>query len=857
MENKDRQELLDLQAAVGRLQEEVRTLRAALEQTESGRLFLRQNEEFSRLLAVSKMIVSELDLARVYEQVAVTAREIVDAETVIVPMLNEARDAYTYVAASGVDAEAVRGTVFKSHIGMCGWVLQHGRSLLFGETSTHWMDETTPWEAGQQSAVLVPLIGRKGILGGLSALGKQGGGCFTQHDLDLLTVFANQVSIAIENAQLFRDVTREIEERKYAEKALLESQNMLRQVLNTLPQSVFWKDRDSVYQGCNDVFARAVGLDNPESIVGKTDYDLPWPRAEAESYRRDDHDVITGDRPKLHIIEPLQQADGSRLWIDTSKVPLHDRKGNVTGVLGVYEDITSRKSAEEKLREREAFIRTILDTVDQGFIVVDREFRIQTANRAYCDQINRSCDDILGKTCHAVSHGTTNPCFDEGEDCAVRRVFADGNPHIVFHKHAGKNDQVIFVETKAFPLKDASGKVTSAIEVISNITERQLLEEERLKTQKLEAVGTLAGGIAHDFNNLLQGVFGYISLAKLKRDDREKSLAALEEAEKALHMSVRLTNQLLTFSKGGRPAKKTIDLLPVIENAAKFALSGSRTDCRITADKNLWPADADEGQISQVIQNIVLNADQAMPESGEVDIRAGNMTVSGPDAPKGLAEGSYIVISISDTGVGIPEQYLAKIFDPYFTTKEKGSGLGLATSYSIIKNHNGAINVKSEAGKGTTFSLYIPAIQARRAAAEEKTAAAVSPKRGGRVLVMDDEQVIRDVASALIGELGHRVETASHGAEAVEKYLAAAQAGDPFDVVILDLTIRGGMGGAEAVKKLLAVDPRVAAVVSSGYSDDAGIAGYLEQGFKAFLKKPYDVVELRNVLNKLMIPKGA
>jgi len=846
------EELRDLQPVVDRLKEEIQTLRSALETTESGRVLLRQREEFSRLLSVSKMIVSELDLARVYEQVADSAREIVHADTVIVPMLNEGRDQYTYAAASGVDADIVRGSSFGAHVGMCGWVLRNSRSLLFGETSTHWMDDKTPWEAGQQSAVLVPLMGRKGIIGGLSALGKQGGGCFTQHDLDLLTMFANQVSIAIENARLFQQVKQEIEERTQAEQALHESKSMLQQILNTMPQSVFWKDRDSVYLGCNDVFARDVGLDDPGKIVGKTDFDLPWPKNEAEAYRSDDREVILNDRPKLNIIEPLQQSDGTRLWIDTSKVPLHDREGRVFGVLGVYGDVTGRKAAEEKLRSSENFIRTILNTVDEGFIVMDREFRIQTANRAYCDQIPLPLEEVIGKHCYTVSHGRSLPCFEEGEPCAVQKAFEDGNPHAVLHKHRGPQNRVMFVESKAFPLKDGSGRVTSAIEVITNITERQLLEEERLKTQKLEAVGTLAGGIAHDFNNLLQGVFGYISLAKLKHDDREKSLAALVEAEKALHMSVKLTNQLLTFSKGGKPAKKTIDLLPVIENAAKFALSGSRTDYRIAADDSLWQVDADEGQISQVIQNIVLNADQAMPESGRIDITVRNAPVPGPNRPQGLDEGNYVAIAIRDMGIGIAERYLAKIFDPYFTTKEKGSGLGLATSYSIIKNHNGAIDVQSEVGKGTTFSLYLPAAAAVRTTSQARPSAAASAQRMGRVLVMDDDEVVRDVAGALIGELGHRVEVAVHGREVIEKYREAQRSGDPFDVVILDLTIRGGMGGAEAVKKLREIDPQVTAVVSSGYSDDAGIAGYLEQGFTAFLKKPYDVDELQDVLNRLL-----
>jgi two-component system cell cycle sensor histidine kinase/response regulator CckA len=387
--------------------------------------------------------------------------------------------------------------------------------------------------------------------------------------------------------------------------------------------------------------------------------------------------------------------------------------------------------------------------------------------------------------------------------------------------------------------------------IVRDISERKRLEQERLRAQKLEAIGTLAGGIAHDFNNLLQGVFGYISLAKLKKDDREKSLAALEEAEKALHLSVMLTNQLLTFSKGGKPLKKTVDLLPVIENAAKFALSGSRSSYRLTVADGLWAAEADEGQIGQVIQNIVLNADQAMPVGGQVELSARNVLAPGPDLPQGLEEGKYIELAIRDTGIGIAEQYLARIFDPYFTTKEKGSGLGLATSYSIVRNHNGLIDVRSKVAQGTTFLVYLPATSSAAAKVQDRRAAA-APMRTGRVLVMDDERVIRDIAGQLLTALGHTAELASQGAEAIAKYQEAQRSGRPFDIVILDLTVRDGMGGAETFRELLQLDPAVKAVVSSGYSTDEIMAGYREQGFKAVLRKPYHVEELRSVLNELL-----
>ena len=514
-------------------------------------------------------------------------------------------------------------------------------------------------------------------------------------------------------------------------------------------------------------------------------------------------------------------------------------------------DITDRKETEEKLRRSEEFIRSILDTVDEGFIVVDRDFRILTANRAYCDQVGESCDLVIGRHCYEVSHRSDQPCYEMGEECAVRHVFETGGPHTALHKHPDARGSILYVETKAFPIKDSTGTVISVIETVNNISEKHLLEEERLKTQKLEAIGTLAGGIAHDFNNLLQGVFGYISMARISLDQKEKALRMLEQGEKALRMSVNLTAQLLTFSKGGKPLKKKTRLLPVIENSVRFALSGSRIDYVIQAEEELWIVDADEGQIGQVIQNLVLNAEQAMPSGGTITITAKNVSSPGRGLPSGLQPGNFVLISIKDRGIGISEQYLPKIFDPYFTTKDKGSGLGLATSYSIIKNHGGLIDVKSELGEGTTFFVYLPALEV-----VEPSAVAVSGNvqalRKGRILLMDDEDIVRNISGVMIRSLGHDVELAVDGEEAIAKYRESIKTGRPFDIVIVDLTIRGGMGGEEAIKELLQIDPDIKAVVSSGYTGSSALSEYRKIGFQACLTKPYDIDSLNAVLNSLL-----
>jgi PAS domain S-box-containing protein len=641
---------------------------------------------------------------------------------------------------------------------------------------------------------------------------------------------------------------QDITEWKESESALKESEKRLCTLIDAIPDSVIFKDAAGRHVIVNKANEELFGL-SPAMFIGKMVEDLLPPDL-AAICRRNDEDVLK-NKKAVRDEEQSTDKNGNKQILDTIRVPLYDDNGNAIGLVGIIRDVTERKQAEEKIRKNEQFIRNILDTVDEGFIVVDRDFRILTANKAYCGQIGESDGFIIGRHCYEISHKTLRPCHEEGEECAVRHVFETGEPHTALHKHPDAKGSILYVETKAFPIKDSKGAVTSVIETVNNITEKHLLEEEQLKTQKLEAIGTLAGGIAHDFNNLLQGVFGYISMAKVTLGQKERALAMLEQAEKALHMSVDLTAQLLTFSKGGKPVKKKIQLQSVIENSVKFALSGSSVDYRIRFDEELWAVDADEGQIGQVIQNIVLNADQAMPAGGMIVIAARNVSapVKGLSTP--LVEGKYVEISVKDSGIGIPKQYVPRLFDPYFTTKEKGSGLGLATSYSIIKNHSGLIDVKSQSGKGSTFFVYLPAIKAD----EERFTAIPAIDEGarkGRVLVMDDEELVRNIVGIMLKALGHEADVAENGEEATAKYREALLAGRRFDVVILDVTIRGGMGGEETLRKLLALDPEVKAVVSSGYAESATISEYASLGFSACLTKPYEVNALRNVLNLLL-----
>ncbi len=395
-----------------------------------------------------------------------------------------------------------------------------------------------------------------------------------------------------------------------------------------------------------------------------------------------------------------------------------------------------------------------------------------------------------------------------------------------------------------------SGERRDLIAMISDVTKQKELEAELARAHKLEALGVLAGGIAHDFNNILATILGSVTLAKraARRDpqgaSRLKSL--LESAQKATLRAKDLTGQLLTFSKGGDPVVKSTSLKEVLLEAAEFALIETTVEQSIEIADDLWPANVDTSQISQVFSNLIINANQAMPDGGTISIRAENLVDESGDRPL-LQHTRYVHVAVSDTGIGIEEEVLPRIFDPYFTTKPDGNGLGLATSFSIVRRHGGQITVRSQQGYGTTFDVYLPAA-GHDAAPTRATPWPVPQGGAGRILVMDDDAAVLQIATDMLEELGYEVTQTSTGEQAVTRYKERAGTDRPFDVVMMDLTVPGAMGGREAIEHLLAFDPTVTAIVLSGYNDDPVIADYQRFGFKGRMKKPFTLEEMDRVI---------
>ncbi len=641
----------------------------------------------------------------------------------------------------------------------------------------------------------------------------------------------------------FDGIVEDITDRMVAYTALQEAKQQQSAILESIPDLAWLKDLDSRFIAVNEPFAKACG--HPAAaLAGKNDLDI-WPQQLAESYRTDDAEVMhTGRRKKVE--EPLADASGQTKWIETIKTPIFDDDGNVIGTAGIARDITARKQMEAELSAEKERLAVTLHSIGDAVIATDQEGRVALMNPIAEDLTGWNEAAAIGRPLmevfRIVNEQTREPCANPAD-----KVIASGQI-VGLANHTlliAKDGREFLIADSGAPIRDIRGDTLGVVLVFRDTTERQHMEKELLKMEKLQSLGVLAGGIAHDFNNFLAGIIGNLSLAKLDAQPAHPVSKALDEMEKAALRAKELTQQLLTFSKGGAPVKQIARIDELVREAAQFALRGSNVRCEFDIDDDLRPADVDESQIVQVIHNLVINADQAMPNGGTVGIRGMNVSLA-PDNPYALDPGDYVQMSIQDQGTGIKKEYLKKVFDPYFTTKQKGSGLGLAVAYSIIARHDGRLTVDSTLGQGTTFTLMLPASQQAQA---DDTQSSASLKVGsGRILVMDDEDFIRELALVMLQKMGYVVALAEDGRQALAMYREALEADKPFDAVILDLTVPGGMGGKETMHQLSAVDPHVRAIVSSGYSNDPVMANHADYGFCAAVKKPYLVQEMSHVL---------
>ncbi len=584
----------------------------------------------------------------------------------------------------------------------------------------------------------------------------------------------------------------------------------------------------------NDRLTALLGL-TPEEMLDRGACDLLDPPRDLR--------LLANLKQNLPLVTDFcfHRRDGKTVYLLLAANALPVQNASSQGTLIMVADITERKLVEELLW-RQAHI---VDQIHDAVISVDLEKCITSWNQGAQRLFGYTAAEMLGQP-FAVLYAPEKAEIFTAEVMSALDQKGQYERELWLRQSTGTP---LYAHLAMSPLKNREGQVIGSIVSARDITKRKLLEEELIRTSRLESVSVLASGIAHDFNNMLTAILGNITMASLTADAKGFVQERLAEAEKACIRAQNLARQLLTFSKREKPQKKLVSLREVLKTSASLVLRSSNVRRQAAIPSDLWWVEADEEQINQAINHLLINADQAMPRGGTIQITAENITLS-EDAQVPLNPGPYVKVAICDQGVGIPPEYLDRVFDPFFTTKRRGNGLGLATVYAILRNHDGHITVTSLPESGTTFTFYLPAII--RPAKPGRTKIPALKMGRGRVLLMDDEEMILEVSSAMLKRLGYEVWVAQDGAAALEAYRQASMAGSPFDAIILDLTVPGGLGAKETIGPLLQVNPQAKVIVSSGFADDPSLTDFQSFGFAGFLPKPYNLTQLSAVMHKVL-----
>lgn len=556
-------------------------------------------------------------------------------------------------------------------------------------------------------------------------------------------------------------------------------------------------------------------------------------------------EAIKAERP-FHVEYRIRNKGGEiRYFLERGR-PICGPDGNPSYIDGVILDITERKKAEE-------FIKNILESVDEGFIVIDREYRIISANTAFCAQVGMPLKKIIGKHCYTISHHSHKPCFEVGDECAVKRTYDTGDPCSTVHVHQDSADNPFYVETKSYPMKDTSGKIVSVIEIFNDITDKVVLENRLRHSQKMEAVGRLAGGVAHDFNNILTAVIGYGNILRMKTDKEAPSGVYIDKILASADRASTLIQGLLAFSRREKLHPRHVSLNGIIERIEHLlaGLIGEDIEIKtILSDQDLTIT-ADSSQIEQVLMNLAANARDAMINGGRLTLQTERVELD--DAFIRIhgygSRGVYACLSVSDIGDGMDKNTKDKAFEPFFTTKEvgKGTGLGLSMVYGIIEQHKGHINVSSEPGKGSTFRIYLPLYTANVAETREKDIP--PPARGTEtVMIAEDEAEVRKLIKKTFEEFGYTVIEAINGDDAVKKFKDNE---DSIRLVLLDV-VMPGKNGKKAYEEIKEIRPDIKAIFTGGYTTETmREKGFIEEGLN-FIPKPAAPDELLKKARELL-----
>ena len=656
----------------------------------------------------------------------------------------------------------------------------------------------------------------------------------------------------------------DITDRKQADLALRESQQQLLDIISFLPDATLVVGKDGRVLAWNRAMEVMTGV-KAEDMIGKGNYEYALPfygirrpilidialnpgRESGRAYTclQQEADVSYGES----CTESLSSGKAQKNYFAATASVLRDSRGEVTAAIECIRDSTEKLLAERMLRESEATLRSLMDSMPAGVWWFDETGEVEYLNARFAELFGYPLEEIP-----TVEHW-------------YRRVYPDP---VLRATLTGSRDALIAEARRSgTPVPPQEAVVTCrdgsvrhiivntqfsqgrTLEILTDVTEQEFIHNELMKVQKMESLGVLAGGIAHDFNNILTGIMGNISFAQMVLKEGSEAHQPLQAAEKASRRAAELAHQLLTFAKGGQPIKKIVSVRNLVQEAVSLSLRGTNVQGNLALPAELHRIEADAGQMNQAFNNIVINAAHAMSEGGTLEVNGENVLLESGNKLS-LPPGPYVRLDFQDEGCGIRQADLKNIFDPYFTTKSCGNGLGLASTLSIVRNHGGHILVHSEVGVGTSFTFYLPSTEEVVTPCETKATEPQERHAGGRVLVMDDEEMLRELSTQILTYLGYQVTTCANGEEAIELYAFGKKSGTPYLAVIMDLTIPGGMGGKEAAQHILSYDPDAKLIVSSGYSNDLALSDYGNYGFCGAVVKPYKVSELADTLESIRV----
>ncbi len=645
-------------------------------------------------------------------------------------------------------------------------------------------------------------------------------------------------------------VSRDITDRKQVEDAIKESEEQFRLLAENAPEAIYIQVNEKIAYA-NAAFCSLIGADSCHQILGKSVFSFFHPAYHSIVRQR-----IRSLNKNLLSVPLMEQKylrlDNTPIDVEVSAVPFRFQGNN--GALVFARDITERKIMEAALSSEKERLLVTLRSIGDGVITTDTEGNITLMNKVAEELTGWKLEEAVSRPLLDVFHIVKESSRKRCENPFKKVMQTGGIVELAGHTVLlSRNGQERIIADSGAPIRDKFGEIIGLVLVFRDISEKQKAEEALQNAERLESIGVLAGGIAHDFNNLLGGLFGYIEMARdySEQGDMKHVTVNLAKALTAFDRAKNLTQQLLTFAKGGTPILKTQSINRFVRDTVKFVLSGSKVLPVLNIPDNIWLCDFDENQIAQVIDNIIINARQSMPLEQKIEVSIANITRA--ETTNSMPERNFVRISIRDFGTGISREHLSRIFDPFFTTKHQGSGLGLATCYSIIKKHNGFIEVESILGSGTTFHIFLPASPAQKFTTE--TTSPQTHHGSGKILIMDDEEYILDVLSSMLKVMGYETALSTNGDEAIELASKAKEKNQSFIAAILDLTIPGGRGGKETVYELIKIDHNIKVIASSGYSEDPVIASPTEYGFAGTLIKPYRQRDLVYVMQTISSKK--